>query len=236
MFNIAIVNNDGNSNSAYIKALEEKKCVIHQMDFDELAKELSGIHAVLITESGVENIGQTYEWIIKTRSLSNCFIWVLSREATKINRIIHLQLGADGTLDSEIDLEEFSLYIMKTLERRAVGQNQLESTSSARRLNEEDGPFDIRLISGNSSVKIDGKNEIALTDLEFSTLELLIERKGQAVTYEELYENIWGEEEGDKKYRVANLVFHLRKKLNDDSFKSKYIRTVRSRGYMLPRY
>lgn len=141
IFNIAIVNNDGNSNSAYIKALEEKKCVIRQMDFDELTKELSEIHAVLITESGVENIGQTYEWIIKTRSLSNCFIWVLSREATKINRIIHLQLGVDGTLDSEIVLEEFSLYIMKTLERRAVGQNQLGSIGFARRLDGEDEPF-----------------------------------------------------------------------------------------------
>ncbi|ALS01892.1 transcriptional regulator [Enterococcus silesiacus] len=234
MFNIAIVNNDKNSNSAYITALKEKKYVIRQMDLDELMKEISGIHAVFIMESAIENIGQTYEAIIKTRSLSNCFIWILSKEATKINRIIHLQLGADGTFDNENDLEEFSLYIMKTLERRAGGQESQESIGFTSRSEEGANAFDIRLISGNSSVKIDGKDEVTLTRLEFRTLELLLKRKGEAVTYEELYENVWGEEEGDKKYRVANLVFHLRKKLNDDSFKSKYIRTVRSKGYMFP--
>lgn len=234
MFNIAIVNNDKNNESVYITTLKEKGCMIQQMDLEELTEEMAKIDAVLIREGAGENISQTCELIMKVRNITNCFVWVLSEETTKMNRIIHLQLGADGTFTNETDLEEFSLYIMKTLERRSSinksrGLNRLDKQSTERKKS-----FDIRLIPTNYSVKIDGKDEIGLTKLEFRTLELLIDRRGEAVTYEELYENAWGQEEGNKKYRVANLVFHLRKKLDDDSFKSKYIRTIRSRGYMLP--
>lgn len=234
MFNIAIVNNDNRNESVYITTLKEKGCMLQQMDLKELTEEVSKIDAVLIPEGTAENIGQTCELIIKVRNITNCFIWVLSEETTKMNRIIHLQLGADGTFTNETDLEEFALYIMKTLERRSSITKSQGLNGLGKQSTEKKKSFDIRLIPTNYSVKIDGKDEISLTKLEYRTLELLIDRKGEAVTYEELYENAWGQEEGDKKYRVANLVFHLRKKLDDDSFKSKYIRTVRSRGYMLP--
>jgi len=230
MFNIAIVSESEMNTSAYITALKEKEYTVRHMDLGELSKEISSIHAVFILEPAVETIGQTCEWIIKVRDIANCFIWVLSEEATKINRIIHLQLGADGTFNNQTDLDEFSLYVTKTLERRA-GHSVNRFVDHSK---EDKKSFDIRLVPANFAVKIEGKDEISLTKLEYRTLELLIDRKGEAVTYEELYENAWGQEEGDKKYRVANLVFHLRKKLDDDSFKSKYIRTVRSRGYMLP--
>ncbi|MEI5993547.1 DNA-binding response regulator [Candidatus Enterococcus mansonii] len=233
MYNIAIVNSIESNETQYIKALEEKKCSIHQIHPTELDDGIKKMDAILIFEASLEEIGLTCELIIKVRSLTNKFVWVLSDESTKINRIVHLQLGADGTFDKRTEADEFCLYIMSTLERRLNKKIQQTAIATNTQLLKTEKVAAIQLVPNNFSVNIEGKGEVGLTKLEFKALESLIRRKGEAVTYEELYKSVWGEEKGEKKYRVANLVFHLRKKLEDDSFKPKYIRTVRSRGYML---
>ncbi|EOL50080.1 winged helix-turn-helix domain-containing protein [Enterococcus caccae] len=233
MFNIALVNNVESSKLEYITALKEKKCSIHQIDPTEIRERIPKMDAVIVIESAVENIGLTCEFIIKVRDLTEGFVWVLSSESSKVNRIVHLQLGADGTFDNRIDSDEFCLYVMNTLERRLGKKGQKNSYSQIESPKKEQQIQNIRLVPANFSVNIEGKGEVGLTKLEFKALETLIRNKGEAISYEELYKSVWGKEKGDKKYRVANLIFHLRKKLEDDSFKPKYIRTVRSRGYML---
>ncbi|MGX7244598.1 DNA-binding response regulator [Enterococcus quebecensis] len=233
MFNIALVSSIKDSQSCYVAALKEEKCSIHSLNSDELDASIEKMDAVIITESGLEEIGLTCELIIKVRNLTNRFIWILSHESTKINRIIHLQLGADGTFDNRTESDEFCLYIMNTLERRSNKKKQEVISSNNNHLTSGVESPVISLIPNNFSVNIEGRGEVALTRLEFKVLQLLIHHQGEAISYEELYKNVWGEEKGDKKYRVANLIFHLRKKLEDDSLKPKYIRTIRSRGYML---
>lgn len=232
MFNIALVNHDKASSSQYIDVLKEKKCTVHLLEIAELDETIKMMDAIIIEESSLEDIGQTCELIIKVRSLTNKFIWVLSEASTKINRIVYLQLGADGTLDASIESDEFGLYVVTTLERRLTKATslQLKEQPSVPMSSE---PTSIELIPNNFSVSLEEKGEVSLTKLEFQALELLVNRKGDAVSYEEMYQSIWGEEKGDRKYRISNLVFHLRKKLGDDPFKPKYIKTVRSRGYMI---
>lgn len=233
MFNIAVVNDVENSNSEYISELKEVGCLVHRIESKEIDERISEMNAVIIFESAIEEIGLTCELIIKIRSLSNCFIWVLAEESTKINRVIHLQLGADTTFDSDTDTYELCLFITKILERRAdskVHQNKNEHTKQSE---EEEKSFEMELIPTNYSVKIGKKGEIGLTKSEFKLLELLADRKGEAISYEELYKSIWETEKGDRKCRVASLIFNLRKKLEEDSYKPKYIRTIRSKGYML---
>ncbi|MBO0474542.1 response regulator transcription factor [Enterococcus ureasiticus] len=233
MFNIAVVNDVEISKLECISELKEGGCLVPQIDSGELDERISEMNAVIIIESGLEDIGLTCELIVKVRSLSNCFIWVLSEESTKVKRVIHLQFGEDTTFDSHTDAYEFCLFITKTLERRSGRQANQDKNERTKQSTEAEKAFEIELIPTNFSVKIGEKNEIALTKSEFKILKLLSDRKGEAISYEELYKNIWGKEKGDKKYRVASLIFHLRKKLEDDSFEPKYIRTLRSKGYML---
>ena len=54
-----------------------------------------------------------------------------------------------------------------------------------------------------------------------------------AIKYEELYKNVWKDTANERKYRVANVIFHLRKKIEQDVNKPQYIKTIRSKGYML---
>ena len=53
------------------------------------------------------------------------------------------------------------------------------------------------------------------------------------LTNEELYKNVWKDTANERKYRVANVIFHLRKKIEQDVNKPQYIKTIRSKGYML---
>ncbi|MCA5012178.1 MULTISPECIES: winged helix-turn-helix domain-containing protein [unclassified Enterococcus] len=231
MFNIALVNHKKIGDSRYIEALKEKQCDVHYLESDELDQRINTMDAVIIKESSLEEIGETCELIIKIRSLTDRFIWILSEDSTKINRIVYLQLGSDGTFDDQVDPDEFGIYVGTTLERRTKKVEPVKEVEPQKDKIEELTP--IELVPNNFSVNVEKKGEVSLTKLEFQAMEILVRRQGDAVSYEEMYQAIWGDEKGDRKYRISNLVFHLRKKLGDDPFKPKYIRTVRSRGYML---
>lgn len=229
MFNIALISLTDDLESGYIKDLQEKNWMIHSMNSDCVmtsdCENLNQMDAVIIKESSIQQMEQTCGLIIKIRSMSDCFIWVLSKESNKINRIIYLQLGADGTFDDGIDTDELGLYVSNTLNRRNVRiKEKTEQVVS------KNGS--VQLIPQKYAVDLEGR-EVSLTKLEFKLLEILYNRIGEVVSYEELYEFIWGEAQGDRQYRVANLAFHLRRKIEEDMSKSRYIKTVRSIGYML---
>ncbi|MFD2388371.1 winged helix-turn-helix domain-containing protein [Enterococcus rivorum] len=84
----------------------------------------------------------------------------------------------------------------------------------------------------NMSVLIEGK-EIELTKREFCMIHLLSSNPKTAFSYEEIYQSVWNEAYNNQKYKVANVIFRLREKIEKNTEKPIYIRTVRSRGYML---
>jgi DNA-binding response OmpR family regulator len=79
-----------------------------------------------------------------------------------------------------------------------------------------------------------GDIEIPLTAREFSVLEFLMRRAGEAVTKAEILENVWDFAfEGDPNI-VEVYIRHLRKKL-DEPFGRHLIETIRGAGYRLDR-
>lgn len=230
MFNIALISLTDNCEFEYIKALQEKNWLIHSFNskqFTEMELEaLSTMDAIIIMEPSSKHMEQTCELIIKIRNISNCYMWILSEESSKINRIIYLQLGADANFDGSIDPDEFGLYVSNTLNRRNIRMKHLNVEK------ELSTNGNVQLIPQKSAVDLEGR-EVLLTKLEFKLLEILYNHIGEVVSYEKLYEFIWGEEKGNRQYRVANLVFHLRRKLEEDMSKSRYIKTIRSIGYIL---
>ena len=78
------------------------------------------------------------------------------------------------------------------------------------------------------------EEELSLTPIEFSILKLLMERKGQVVSSEEMFQEVWGE----KYYTSSNntIMVHvrnLREKMHDTHKKSSYIKTVWGIGYKI---
>lgn len=81
--------------------------------------------------------------------------------------------------------------------------------------------------------ELNGKS-IQLTPTEFSILWILGNRKGDVVTSEELFREIWGEDYFNKQTNPIPVhIRHLREKMNDSAENPRYIKTVWGVGYKI---
>ena len=156
-------------------------------------------------------------------------IWLLSTKYEEKNEILYYKMGVDGISYTDRSFELIHLQLTNALNR-----NLKKSTNSS---NISKGKVpSLKLNPINSSVhKEDGK-EILLTRSEYNLLNLLMENLNNTVTYEEMLSVIWNDDKRSNKYKISNLIFHLRSKVENDLKKPKYIKTVRSKGYMLKTY
>jgi two-component system response regulator MtrA len=81
------------------------------------------------------------------------------------------------------------------------------------------------------SVRLPGRPEINLTNLEFRLLYCLMSNQGRVVPTETIVERVWGYS-GEADYRlVKGLVRRLRRKVEPDTKRPRYVKTVPSVGY-----
>ncbi len=75
---------------------------------------------------------------------------------------------------------------------------------------------------------------LSLTPTEFSILRILCENKGNVVSSEQLFHEIWGDEYYSKSNNTITVhIRHLREKMNDTVNNPKYIKTVWGVGYKI---
>jgi two-component system response regulator VanR len=75
---------------------------------------------------------------------------------------------------------------------------------------------------------------LALTPTEFSILRILCEHKGNVVTSEQLFHELWADEYFNKNNNTISVhIRHLREKMNDTNGEPKYIKTVWGVGYKI---
>lgn len=75
---------------------------------------------------------------------------------------------------------------------------------------------------------------LSLTPTEFKILQALCEKKGLAVTSEELFKYVWSDEYYDKNSNTITVhVRHLREKMGDAIDEPRYIKTIWGVGYKI---
>jgi len=75
---------------------------------------------------------------------------------------------------------------------------------------------------------------LSLTPTEFSILKILLEHKGEIVSSEELFREIWKDEYYSRDSNSISVhIRHLREKLGDSADNPKYIKTVWGVGYKI---
>jgi DNA-binding response OmpR family regulator len=215
----------------YIKKLNDNKhnfiFLDNNLDNTVMEQTLQKFQGVIFFENELSDLNKICESILKMKKVSTCYIWVISTTPKEIGKMVYLQLGADAVFENETSLDEIELIINNALSRNAAVQgvsDNLENTPKN---------ADFQMFHGNLSVLLEGDKEVPLTRLEFKILDLLYKKPKVAFTYQEIYQEIYQEDMGDKHYRIANIIFHLRKKIEVESERPKYIKTVRSKGYML---
>ncbi|WP_170923012.1 winged helix-turn-helix domain-containing protein [Candidatus Enterococcus palustris] len=191
---------------------------------------LNKLQAIVAFENEISDVTKLCEMILAVREQSDCYIFIVSTNPNDTGKMIYLRLGVDFVFtENHHELEEILLVMNNTFSRnrkeviRVSNEDKKEMKSSK-----------LFLIHSNFSVLIEGVREVALTRLEFQTLNLLAEKPKVAFSYEEIYRELYQEKlEGNRTYRVANIIFHLRKKIEVSTNRPMYIKTVRSKGYML---
>ena len=73
--------------------------------------------------------------------------------------------------------------------------------------------------------------EVNLTRLEYNALVFLASNPGIVLTRTQIFEAVWNMESDTCHSSVANVIYNLRKKIEPDSRKPTYIKTVLGIGY-----
>ena len=73
--------------------------------------------------------------------------------------------------------------------------------------------------------------EVNLTRLEYNALVFLASNPGIVLTKTQIFEAVWNMESDTCHSSVANVIYNLRKKIEPDSRKPTYIKTVLGIGY-----
>jgi two-component system response regulator VanR len=78
------------------------------------------------------------------------------------------------------------------------------------------------------------EKELTLTPTEFAILQILLERKGNVVSAEEIFHEIWKDEYYSKSNNTITVhIRHLREKMDDTVENPKYIKTIWGVGYKI---
>ncbi len=75
------------------------------------------------------------------------------------------------------------------------------------------------------------EQQLDLTTLQFVLLQLLMERAGQVVSSQTIMKRVWGGPVSDDLLRVT--IFRLRRKIEDDPQRPRYIHTIPGVGFTL---
>ena len=78
---------------------------------------------------------------------------------------------------------------------------------------------------------LQGGEDIKLTRLEYSTLVFLASNPGIVFTQMQIFEAVWSMDSDSCQSSVVNVIYNLRKKIEPDSKKPTYIKTVIGVGY-----
>lgn len=88
----------------------------------------------------------------------------------------------------------------------------------------------LEIIQQQHRVLRDNK-EVRLTRLEYATLVFLASSPNRVFTQSQIFEAVWSMESNSCNSSVVNVIYNLRKKIEPDSKKPIYLKTVLGVGY-----
>lgn len=151
-------------------------------------------------------------------------IIMLTARSQEADKIRGLDAGADDYVTKPFSLGELLARI------RAIFRRDARASGA---------PMSATFIIGNVTVNaathslVRGNETIPLSFYEVELLKLLHNRLGQPVSRDEILDKVWGISANPTNRTVDNFVVKLRKKIEPDRDKPRYILTVYGFGYKL---
>jgi two-component system alkaline phosphatase synthesis response regulator PhoP len=151
-------------------------------------------------------------------------ILFLSAKGSGKDRVEGLKIGGDDYLTKPFDLEELLLRVRKLIKRH-------DSTHSLAELNEYSFGEGNHVHFLHFTIRDREGNETEISKKEIMLLKLLIQRKGEVVSREEILEKIWGYDVFPSTRTIDNYILAFRKYFEADSRNPKHFHSVRGVGY-----
>jgi DNA-binding response OmpR family regulator len=170
-----------------------------------------------------------FDVLKKIRLRSTVPVLMLTARGDEMDRIVGLEVGADDYLPKTFSTRELLARLRAVLRRSVL--------TAGAKAGVEAPPTEI--VIGPLRVNVDARSVVldnaplVLTPVEFDLLVALAKARGRVKTREALLDEI-----RDRNYDVFDRsidvhISSLRKKLGDDAKSPRFIRTLRSAGYML---
>jgi DNA-binding response OmpR family regulator len=148
-------------------------------------------------------------------------IIMLTVRDREVDKVLGLELGADDYVTKPFSLRELVSRIKAVLRRAEERTADLNAYAFGQ----------IVLDFKKYEARRRGQR-LDLTPLEFKMLKCLIQKKGQVVTRDDFLDKIWGEDNVAVSFRtVDSHIANIRKKIEDDPARPKYILGIRGVGY-----
>jgi two-component system KDP operon response regulator KdpE len=175
--------------------------------------------SLVITDLAMPNMGGL-ELCRRLREISDVPIIVLSVRGEEKTKVEALDAGADDYVTKPFGMDELLARIRATLRRQPANDSQ------ARIL--EVGEFRIDL---DAHVVTRGGEELRLTPKEFDLLAHLVRNAGKVLTHRSLLGAVWGGDYTEQHEYLRVFIGQLRKKIEPDPSKPRYILTEPWIGY-----
>jgi len=156
----------------------------------------------------------------RLREISDVPIIILSVKGDEATKVEALDAGADDYLTKPFGMGELLARVRATLRRSPQTSNEGTVIEAG----------DFRVDFETRAVEVAGK-EIRLSPKEFDLLVFLIRNSGKVLTHRTLLANIWGGNYTDQTEYLRVFIRHLRKKIEPDPAKPRYILTDPWVGY-----
>ena len=152
-------------------------------------------------------------------------ILFLTAKSSDADRLLGLKLGADDCLAKPFLLEELMLRIQGIFRRQDWYGTPPEE--------QEVFAFDGNEVNFRTYEAVAKGRTIRLTEKECMLIKLLIERKNQVVSREEILERVWGYRFSTSSRTIDNFIVRLRRYFEENPKQPKFIQSVRGVGYRL---
>jgi DNA-binding response OmpR family regulator len=180
---------------------------------------LSQEHALVILDLMLPGMGGL-DVLRRIRARSQVPVLILTARGEDVERIFGLEIGADDYLPKPFNPREL------VARMRAILRRTVRATTATEPLI----VGDIRLDPAAREVRLRDAL-LALTSVEFTLLEMLLQHAGRVVTREQLTETVLGHKLGPFDRVIDVHVSNVRKKLGS-SHGGEQIKSVRGSGYL----
>ena len=163
--------------------------------------------------------------LMKLRESRNIPVILLSAKSEDTDKIFGLTAGADDYVTKPFNPSELMARVKSQLRRYptlgSIGKQNGEIVIDGLCVNIE-----------SKTVKVDGEN-VRLTPVEYKILELLVRNRGRVFSAEDIYSNVWNEQNIVGDNTIAVHVRHIREKIEINPKEPKYLKVVWGIGYKI---